>query len=226
MTIGIAISETSCRENLLDQPLLSEGDCALFDVLVELDSEVFAKASFFCETKTARFKFINEGVDHVRLQGGNAYVIHVDDYQKIFLVQETRVVSGLSEAHVLEGGKEVLIPKSWRNSEAILTFVELETGACRTCGAESSWQMDPDGFRKCGLNKGIGEITRTSGPVENGGEDKEQTNGGPRYNGSKGLEGIFLEITAATVASLVFLDFAIQGLLDLEDPSAGDNLGL
>ena len=78
-------------------------------------------------------------------------------------------MSGLSEAHVLEGGKEVLIPKSWRNGEAILTFVELETGSRRTFGAESSGEMDPDWFRKCGLNKGICEIAGTSGLVENGG---------------------------------------------------------
>ena len=135
-------------------------------------------------------------------------------------------MSGLSEAHVLEGGKEVLIPKSWRNGEAILTFVELETGSHRTLGAESSWKMDPDGFRKCGLNKGICEVTRTSGPVENSGENKEQMNGGPRDNGRKGLEGIFLEITAATVVCFVFLDFTVRGLLDLKDPSARDNLGL
>ena len=86
--------------------------------------------------------------------------------------------------------------------------------------------MDPNGFQKCGLDKGICEVARTSGPVENGGKNKEQVNGGPRDNRSKGLEGIFLEITTATVACLVFLNFAIQGSLDLEDPSARDDLGL
>ena len=92
-------------------------------------------------------------------------------------------MSGLSEAHVLQGGKKVLVPKLWHNGEAILTFVELETGSRRMLGVESSGQMDPDWFRKCGLNKGICKVARTSGPVENGGENKEQMNGGPRDDG-------------------------------------------
>ena len=82
--IQVAISEASCSNDLLNQSLLCKGDSAICIVLVELDSKVFAEASFFCETETMRFEFINKGVDHRGLRGSNAYVIHVDDYEKIF----------------------------------------------------------------------------------------------------------------------------------------------
>ena len=144
--ILVTISEPSGREDLLNQPFLSEGDSAIIFVFVELDSKVFAEASFFGETKTVRFQFINKGVDRVCLQCGNAYVIHVDDYEKIFLVHETWVIGGLCETHVLEGSKKMLVPKPWHNSEAILAFVELETSASSMPGAESPWQVDPHGF--------------------------------------------------------------------------------
>ena len=114
----------------------------------------------------------------------------------------------------------MLIPKLWCDGEAILTFVELETGAGGVPGAESSGEMNPNGFWKCRLNKGIHKITRDSGPVENSCENKKQMYGSPRDNRCKGLKGVFLEITLATVASLVCLDLSIRGLLDLEDPSA------
>ena len=131
-------------------------------------------------------------------------------------------MSGLCKSHVLEGGKQMLIPKPWHDGEAILTFVELETGAGGVPGAESSGEMNPNGFWKCRLNKGIHKITRDSGPVENSCENEKQMYRSPRDNRCKGLKGIFLEITLATVASLVFLDLSIWGPLDLEDPSAGN----
>ena len=123
----------------LINPFLSEGDSAILFVFVELDSEVFAEASFFGETETMRFQFINKGVDHVCLQGGNTYVIHVDDYEKIFLVHETWVMDGLCATHVFEGRKKMLVPKPWCDSEAILAFVELKTSASGMPGVESPW---------------------------------------------------------------------------------------
>ena len=70
--------------------------------------------------------------------------------------------------------------------------------------------MDPNGFRKCCLHKGISEITRASGPVENGCENEKQANRSPRDNRCKGLKGVFLEISMETVASLVFLDLSTE----------------
>ena len=59
----------------------------------------------------------------------------------------------------------MLVPESWRNTQAVEAFEELKAGALAFPRVESARYVDPDWIRKRSLDKGAAEVDGASLPT-------------------------------------------------------------
>jgi hypothetical protein len=104
-------------------------------------------------------------------------------------------------------------------------FVETKACLSRSCGLESSGQVNPDSLVQFCLDEGAAEIDRARVPVEHERQYQEESNRGPADHWGVGVKHAFFEVSSGNGAAFVRLDGSVRGSFSFEDPLGWEDPG-